>query len=102
MLAWASLAPALLGAAWMVVAPRWPGLRGRRALRTTATWWLTRVAFAALVWGALGHLSLDALAFFVPQARKVLAGGLPYREFASAYGPLFAVVLAPAVAAFGV
>ena len=86
---------------WMAFARTLPWARERRALVTTLTWLATRVAFAWLVWGAFGHWSLDARAFFLPQARAVLAGGLPYRDFPSAYGPLFAPLLAPAVACFG-
>src|SRR5262249_6116335 len=63
-------------------------------------WVATRVAFAVLVWGLFGHLSLDSRTWFVPQARAVLAGGLPYRDFESVHGPLFAPLLAPAVAVF--
>jgi len=100
-LAIASLAPVLLGAAWMAFARGLPVLREHRALVTAATWIATRVAFAVIVWGVFGHMSLDSRTWFVPQARAVLAGGLPYRDFQSVHGPLFAPLLAPAVALFG-
>lgn len=101
LLALASLLPLPLGAAWMAVARGLPGLRSRPALAGALTWALTRVAFAALVWGALGHAGIDQLAFFMPQARAAIAGGLPYRDFASAYAPLFAPLLALATLALG-
>jgi len=85
----------------MAVARELPRLRDHRALVTALTWLATRVAFAGIVWGVLGHVSADTSRFFVPQARAVLAGGIPYRDFSTAYGPLFAPLLAPAVAAFG-
>lgn len=97
LLALASIAPVLVGAVWMAIAPELPPLRRRRALLSWCTWLLTRVAFAALVWGGLGHQGIDQLAFYLPQARHVLAGDLPYRDFPSAYGPLFAPLLAVAV-----
>lgn len=101
LLALASLLPLLAGAAWMAVAPALPGLRSRRRLLGGITWIATRVLFGVLVWGALGHAGIDQLAFFLPQARAALAGGIPYRDFASAYAPLFAPLLGLAVAVLG-
>ena len=101
LLAFASLLPVPLGALWMILAPALPPFARRRALLTALTWLLTRVAFGALVWGALGHSGIDQLTFFLPQARHALAGQLVYRDFPSAYGPLFAPLLAVAVAALG-
>lgn len=40
----------------------------------------------------------DAGLFYLPEAKHVLEGQLPYRDFASSYSVLFPVVLAPAVA----
>ncbi len=97
LLALASLAPVPLGAAWMAVAPQLPFLRAHRVPLAWLTWLLTRVAFGALLWGVLGHSGVDQLAFFLPQAKHALAGGVPYRDFASAYGPLFAPLLGLAV-----
>lgn len=101
LLALASILPVPLGALWMALAPRLPVLRGRKVLLSWLTWFGTRVAFGIVVWGLLGHEGVDQLAFFLPQARHVLAGQLPYRDFPSAYGPLFAPLLAVAVAALG-
>lgn len=101
LLALASLLPLLAGAAWMAVAPALPGLRSRRAWLGWITWIGTRVLFGALVWGALGHSGIDQLAFFLPQARAALHGGVPYRDFASAYAPLFAPLLGATVAVLG-
>ncbi len=93
LLALASVLPVPLGALWMVFAPRIPALRSRRALLAWITWVATRVLFAWVVWGVLGHQGVDQLAVFLPQARHALAGELPYRDFPSAYGPLFAPLL---------
>lgn len=101
LLALASLAPIPLGAAWMAVAREIPGLRGRPTLTGWLTWLLTRVVLAAIIWGALGHVGIDQLAFFLPQARAALAGGLPYRDFSTAYGPLFAPLLGMSVQLLG-
>ncbi len=101
MLALASILPVPLGALWLVVAPRLPGLGTRRAPLTWLTWFATRVVFAFVIWGLLGHQGIDQRFFFLPQARHALAGQLPYRDFPSAYGPLFAPLLALAVAALG-
>ena len=101
LLALASLAPIPLGAAWMAVARDIPGLRGRPALAGWLTWLLTRVALAALIWGALGHQGIDQLAFFLPQARAALEGGMPYRDFSTAYGPWFAPLLGVCVQLLG-
>lgn len=94
LLALASLLPIPLGALWMAVARDLPGLRGRPRAAGWLTWVLTRVVFAALIWGALGHQGIDQLAFFLPQAQAALEGGVPYRDFRSAYAPLFAPLLA--------
>ncbi len=40
----------------------------------------------------------DAIAFYLPETESLLAGGLPYRDFVTNYGPLFHGMLAPAVA----
>lgn len=101
LLALASLAPVVLGVAWMAVARDWPALARRPALLGGATWFATRILFAGLVWGLLGHSGIDQDVYFLPQARHVLAGELPYRDFASAYAPLFAPLLALAVAVAG-
>lgn len=101
LLALASLAPVPLGALWMAIAPQLPILKSHRVALAWFTWLATRVAFGALLWGALGHSGVDQLAFFLPQAKAALAGGLPYRDFASAYGPLFAPLLGVAVRALG-
>jgi hypothetical protein len=101
LLALASILPVPLGMLWMALAPQLPALRGRRVRLSWLTWLGTRVAFAIVVWGLLGHQGTDQLGFFLPQARHVLAGQLPYRDFPSAYGPLFAPLLAVAVAALG-
>jgi len=100
-LALASILPVPIGALWMALAPRVPLLRGHRALLSWLTWFGTRVAFALVVWGVLGHEGVDQRAFFLPQAQHLLAGQLPYRDFPSAYGPLFAPLLAVAVAGLG-
>lgn len=100
-LALASLLPIPLGLAWMLWARSLPGLRGRPALAGWLTWLLTRAAFAWLVWGVLGHMGEDQRGFYLPQARAALAGQVPYRDFPSAYGPLFAPLLGLCVAAFG-
>ncbi len=101
LLALASLLPAPLGALWMVLAPALPVFRDRRGLLGALTWLATRVAFAVLVWGVLGHRGVDENAFFLPQARHAMAGEIPYRDFASAYGPLFAPLLGLALRFFG-
>lgn len=93
LLALASLAPVPLGAAWMAIAPQLPFLKGARVPLAWFTWLATRLAFGTLIWGAMGHSGVDQLAFFLPQAKHALAGGVPYRDFASAYGPLFAPLL---------
>lgn len=100
-LALASLAPVPLGALWMAIAPQLPFLKSHRVALAWFTWFATRVVFGALLWGALGHSGIDQLAFFLPQAKQALAGGLPYRDFASAYGPLFAPLLGVAVRVLG-
>lgn len=97
LLALASLLPVPLGAVWMALAPALPPFRARRGALAAITWVATRVLFAVLVWGLLGHAGVDQLAFFLPQARAALDGGLPYRDFVSAYGPLFAPLLGVAV-----
>lgn len=101
LLAIASLLPIVAGALWMILAPQLPVLGPRPVLRGWLTWLATRVGFAVLLWGALGHAGIDQLVFFLPQARHALAGQLPYRDFATAYGPLFAPLLGLAVAALG-
>lgn len=100
-LALASLAPVPLGAVWMACARAVPGLKGRPALTGWLTWLLTRAAFGGLLWGVLGHAGIDQLTFFLPQARAAIAGGVPYRDFASAYGPLFAPLLGVCVVLLG-
>jgi len=40
----------------------------------------------------------DAGLYYIHEARHVLAGEVPYRDFDSSYSPLFPVILAPAVA----
>jgi len=100
LLALASLAPLPLGALWMALAPQVPGLRIPR-LRGWLTWLLTRVVFAWLLFDKLGHAGIDQLVFFLPQARHALAGGVPYRDYVTAYGPLFAPLLGVMVAALG-
>ena len=50
---------------------------------------------------ALFHTSGGPLAFLRPQARHAMAGEVPYRDFASAYGPLFAPLLGVAVRLLG-
>ncbi len=97
----ASLAPVLLGVVWMALARELPPLARRPALLGWLTWTATRVGFAALVWGVFGHSGIDQNAFFLPQARHALAGELPYRDFASAYAPLFAPLLALALRLVG-
>lgn len=97
LLALASLAPVVLGAAWMAMARDWGPLARRPAVLGWGTWLATRAVFASLVWGLLGHSGIDQDAFFLPQARSALEGGLPYRDFASAYAPLFAPLLAVAL-----
>ena len=57
----------------------------------------TRLLFLALVVGQLGHVSLDLTTYFEAQGRAVLAGGLPYRDFACSYAPLFPFLMAPLV-----
>jgi hypothetical protein len=42
----------------------------------------------------------DAGLFYIHEARHVLAGELPYRDFESSYSPLFPVILAPAIGAW--
>lgn len=101
LLALASLLPIPLGALWMAIARDLPGLRGRPARVGWLTWGSTRVGLAALIWGALGHSGIDQLAFFLPQARAALEGGVPYRDFHSAYAPLFAPLLGLSVWALG-
>lgn len=101
LLALASLAPVPLGAAWMAIAPQLPFLRAHRVPLAWVTWLLTRLAFGALIWGAMGHSGVDQLAFFLPQAKHALAGGVPYRDFATAYGPLFAPLLGLVVSVAG-
>lgn len=94
-LALASLLPVVAGAAWFAFGlTRGPAFR---RVAAPATWLATRVAFAVLLWGVLGHAGTDQLGFFLPQAKQALAGALPYRDFPSAYAPLFAPLLALAV-----
>lgn len=90
----ASLAPVLVGVVWMTLARELPPLARRPAVTGWLTWVLTRIAFAGLVWGVLGHAGVDQEAFFLPQARAALEGGWPYRDFDSAYAPWFAPLLA--------
>jgi hypothetical protein len=101
LLAIGSLLPVPLGALWMTLAPQLPRLRERRALLAWLTWLATRVAVGVLLWRVLGHAGIDQTAFFLPQARHALAGGVPYRDFRSAYAPLFAPLLGVALAALG-
>jgi hypothetical protein len=91
-----SFLPVPLGVAWMLLGPRLPLAREPRGAAWLAalTWIVTRAAFALLLWGVLGHLSVDLLGFFVPQAERAAAGALPYRDFATAHSPLFPFVLA--------
>lgn len=99
LLAWASLAPIVLGTVWM-----WVGFRASERFRAGAavnTLIATRVLFASLVWGMLEHAGSDQLSVFLPQARLAMEGALPYRDFASGYGPLFAPLLGLFVRAFG-
>lgn len=99
LLAWASLAPLLLGSLWM-----WFGFRMSerfRAIAAPLTWIATRLLFASLLWGFLGHAGSDQLSVFLPQARQAMEGALPYRDFASGYGPLFAPLLGLFVRALG-
>ena len=99
LLAWASLAPLVLGTVWM-----WIGFRAGERFRASAaglTWIATRVLFAILVWGVLEHAGSDQLSVFLPQARRAMEGALPYRDFASGYGPLFAPLLGVFVRALG-
>lgn len=79
--------------------PAWPpvGRRWARPWVSLLFFVLTRAAFAALVFGVLGHRSLDLLAFHEPQARAALAGQLPYRDFVSLYSPGFPYVLGAAL-----
>ncbi|HEV2105424.1 MAG TPA: hypothetical protein VGU27_06795, partial [Candidatus Eisenbacteria bacterium] len=93
-LALASLAPILLGGAWMAVARELPLLRGRPGLAGGLTWALTRALPAALLWGVAGFASLDLRATLLPQAHAALAGGVPYRDYASAFSPLLPPLLA--------
>jgi hypothetical protein len=44
---------------------------------------------------------VDTLGFFLPQARRALAGLLPYRDFATSYAPLFPMLLALPVKLLG-
>jgi hypothetical protein len=101
LLAVASLAPVLAGLVWMVMARELPLFARHPARLGWATWLLTRAGFAWVVWGLLGHSGIDQLVFFLPQARHALAGELPYRDFASAYGPLFAPLLGQCVRVLG-
>lgn len=101
LLAFASLLPVPIGALWMILAPALPCFSRHRALLSALTWLLTRVAFGVLVWGVLGHSGIDQLTFFLPQAKHALAGQLVYRDFPSAYGPLFAPLLGVMVATLG-
>ena len=98
-----SLLPVPLGALWLALAPRLPWAKRPRGAAALAwlTWLATRAAFAALVWGVLGHRSVDATAFFLPQAGQAARGLLPYRDFASAYAPLFPALLATALRLLG-
>lgn len=97
LLALASLLPVVLGVAWMALAREWPLLARRPAFTGWLTWTITRLAFATLLWGAFGHAGVDQQAFFLPQARHALAGEWPYRDFDSAYAPLFAPLLSVAL-----
>lgn len=101
LLALLSVLPVPLGAIWMALGPQFPVLRSRRGLLAALTWIATRVVLGALVWGVLGHHGIDQLTFFLPQARHALEGGLPYRDFPSAYAPLFAPLLGLCVRVLG-
>jgi hypothetical protein len=91
----ASWLPVPLGVGWLLLAPRLPAARSARGatLLEWLTWLGTRAAFALLLWGVMGHLSVDLTGFFVPQAERAAAGGLPYRDFPSAHAPLFPFAL---------
>lgn len=94
LLALLSWLPVPLGCA-ALLAPAWPPA-ARRLSRAPVAWaffLLTRVAFAALVFGALRHLSVDLTAYHEPQGRAALAGQLPYRDFVSLYAPGFPYLL---------
>lgn len=98
-----SLVPLVAGTLWMWLAPRLPWAAdpaGRRALEW-GTWIATRLAFAFVLWVLLDHRSVDTIGFFVPQARRALAGLVPYRDFATAYAPLFPTLLALPVKLWG-
>jgi hypothetical protein len=43
----------------------------------------------------LDGLRSDAQIHYLPQALRVLAGDVPYRDFTTSYGPLFSFLLAP-------
>lgn len=58
---------------------------------------VTRLLFLALVVGQFRHVSLDLTTYFEAQGRAILAGQLPYRDFACSYAPLFPFLMAPAV-----
>ena len=93
---WALLSwlPVPLGCIALLL-PAWPAASGRFGQDRVA--WaffaLTRVGFAALVFGGLQHLSVDLTAFYEPQGRAALAGQVPYRDFASLYAPGFPYLL---------
>jgi hypothetical protein len=94
LLALLSWLPVPLGCVAMIL-PAWPAA-ARQIGRPWAAWVffaVTRVAFAALVFGALRHLSIDLTLFHEPQGRAALAGQLPYRDFVSLYAPGFPYLL---------
>jgi hypothetical protein len=56
---------------------------------------VTRILSWYAVFTVLGHdVPYDVRTFYVSQAREVIKGGLPYRDFASSYSPLFPYLMA--------
>lgn len=62
----------------------------RFLLWATSIWLVTRVGLFSVLFLAVGlPAQSDVPAYYYPQARAVVEGGVPYLDFRSSYGPIF-------------
>ena len=87
-----AIACAVLGAA--ALRTRLVGLPERRFLLGALALQVIPALSAFILLYVLGHQepTSDVPGFYMPAARAILAGQLPYRDFALSYAPLFAYV----------
>jgi hypothetical protein len=84
---------ALLGV-WVVRRPKLMTLPERRFLSLALAIQLLPAAVVFMTLYVIGHqeVASDVPGFYLPAARAVLAGQLPYRDFEQSYAPLFPYV----------